>query len=50
MRKNKQSKKRSVVDQTAGELRNDLPMLTLQEEREAAEQAIAQEAIKRMGG
>jgi hypothetical protein len=46
----KQRKKGSVVAKTAGIMRNDLPKLTPREEHEAAEQAIAEEAIKRMGG
>jgi hypothetical protein len=43
----KQRKKGSVVAQTAGLMRNDLPKLTPQEEHEAAAQGIAEEAIKR---
>jgi hypothetical protein len=50
MTKNKERKKGSVVEQTAGIMRSDLPRLTLQEEREAAKQAIAEEAIVRMRG
>jgi hypothetical protein len=45
----KQRKKGSVVAKTAGIMRNDLPKLTPREEHKAAEQAIAEEAIKRMG-
>jgi antitoxin PrlF len=41
------TKRGSVVEQTAGIMRNDLPKLTPQEEHEAAEQGIAEEAIKR---
>jgi antitoxin PrlF len=37
----------SVVEQTAGALKSDMPALTSQEEHEAAAQAIAEEAIKR---
>jgi antitoxin PrlF len=40
--------KGSVVEQTAGMLRSDQPALTPQEEHKAAEQAIAEEAIRRM--
>jgi hypothetical protein len=40
----------SVVAQTAGALKSNLPALTPQEEHEAAEQGIAEEAIRRMGG
>jgi antitoxin PrlF len=43
----KLTKKGSVVEQTAGLMRNDLPKLTPQEEHEAAAQGIAEEAIKR---
>jgi hypothetical protein len=39
----KQRKKGSVVAQTAGLMRNDLPKLTPQEEHEAAAQGIAEE-------
>jgi hypothetical protein len=46
----KQRKKGSVVEQTAGALKSDTPALTPQQEREAAERGIAEEAIKRMGG
>jgi hypothetical protein len=41
---------RSVVKQTAGALKSNLPALTPQEERKSAEEGIAEEAIKRMGG
>jgi antitoxin PrlF len=41
------TKKGSVVAQTAGALKNDLPALSPRAEREAAEQAIAEEAIAR---
>jgi antitoxin PrlF len=40
--------KGSVVEQTAGALKSDIPALTPQEERDAAEQAIAEEAIARL--
>jgi AbrB family looped-hinge helix DNA binding protein len=38
----------SVVQRTAGALRSDKPPLTAEELREAAERAIAQEAVERM--
>jgi hypothetical protein len=44
-----QRKKGSVVAQTAGALKRNLPALTPQEEHEAATLSIAEEAIKRMG-
>jgi antitoxin PrlF len=44
----KLTKKGSVVEQTAGMMRNDLPRLTPQEEHEAAAQGIAEEAIARI--
>jgi AbrB family looped-hinge helix DNA binding protein len=43
----KLTRKGSVVEQTAGLMRNDLPKLTPQEEHDAAAQGIAEEAIKR---
>jgi hypothetical protein len=43
----KLTKKGSVVAQTAGIMRTALPKLTPQEEHAAAEQGIAEEAIKR---
>jgi antitoxin PrlF len=46
----KLTRKGSVVEQTAGALKSDIPALTPQEEREAAEQAIAEEAIERSRG
>jgi hypothetical protein len=49
MRKNKQGNKGSVVEQSAGALKSDFPALSPREERTAAEDAIAEEAIKRMG-
>ncbi len=39
----------SVVERTAGALRSNLPALSAEEERAAAEQAIAEEAVNRMG-
>jgi antitoxin PrlF len=42
--------KGSVVEQTAGALKSDIPALTPQEERDAAEQAIAEEAIAHSHG
>jgi AbrB family looped-hinge helix DNA binding protein len=41
---------RSVVERTAGALAGGGPALTAEEERAAAEAAIAQEAVDRMGG
>jgi antitoxin PrlF len=46
----KLTRKGSVVTQTAGMLKSSQPALTPQEEHEAAEQAIADEAIRRMRG
>jgi antitoxin PrlF len=46
----KLTRKGSIVAQTAGALKSDMPALTPQEEHEAAEQAIAEEAIQRMRG
>jgi antitoxin PrlF len=46
----KLTKKGSVVEQTAGALRSDQPALTPREERKAAEEAIAEEAIERARG
>jgi antitoxin PrlF len=46
----KLTRKGSVVEQTAGALKSDIPALTPQEERDAAEQAIAEEAIARSRG
>ena|ERR687895_521611 len=46
----KLTRKGSVVEQTAGALQSDIPALTPQEERDAAEQAIAEEAIARSRG
>ena len=42
--------KGSVVEQTAGALKSDIPALNPREEREAAEQAIAEEALERSRG
>ena len=44
----KLTRKGSVVQQTAGALRSNLPVLTPQEEHEAAAQGISEEAIERM--
>jgi AbrB family looped-hinge helix DNA binding protein len=44
----KLSRKGSVVEQTAGALRSDHPALSPQEERKAAEEAIAEDVIRRM--
>jgi antitoxin PrlF len=41
------TRKGSVVEQTAGALKSDMPALTPQEERAATEQAIAEEALER---
>jgi len=49
MTNDKQRKKGSVVAQTAGALKSDIPALSPREERKAAERGIAEEAIKRMG-
>jgi antitoxin PrlF len=43
----KLTRKGSVVEQTAGALKSNIPALSLREEREAAEQAIAEEALER---
>lgn len=40
----------SVVEATYGALKSDQPSLSAEEERRAAEEAIAEEAIRRMGG
>jgi len=42
-------RKTSVVARTAGALHSDQPPLTAEELREAAEIAIAEEAVRRMG-
>ena len=38
----------SVVERTAGALRSAMPMLSAEEEKEAAERAIAEDVIERM--
>jgi AbrB family looped-hinge helix DNA binding protein len=43
----KLTRKGSIVEQTAGALKSDIPALSLREEREATEQAIAEEALER---
>jgi AbrB family looped-hinge helix DNA binding protein len=43
-------RKESVVARTAGALRSDRSIATDEELREAAETAIAEEAMRRMGG
>jgi antitoxin PrlF len=43
----KLTRKGSIVEQTAGALKSDIPQLRPREEREATEQAIAEEAIAR---
>jgi hypothetical protein len=48
-KKAKKEKQKSAVLQTFGILKTNRPTLTLQEERRAAEETIAEEAIKRMG-
>lgn len=40
----------SVVQRTAGLLRSDTPLLSAEEERAAAERAIAEDVVRRMGG
>jgi hypothetical protein len=49
-KKQKQKKQRSVILKTFGALKGIRPALTPQQERKLAEEAIAEEAIKRMGG
>ena len=44
----KLSRTGSVVEATAGALKSDLPLLSPEEERRAAEQAIAEDVIERM--
>jgi AbrB family looped-hinge helix DNA binding protein len=39
----------SVVARTAGALKSDAPLLAPEEERAAAEQAIAEDVVQRMG-
>jgi hypothetical protein len=48
-KKQKQKKQKSVILKTFGALKGIRPALTPQQEREAAEDAIAEEAIQRMG-
>lgn len=43
------SRSESIVSRTAGALRSDVPALTPEEERQATEEAIAQDAAQRMG-
>jgi AbrB family looped-hinge helix DNA binding protein len=43
----KLTRKGSVVQQTAGALKSTIPALTPQEEHEAAEEGIAEEAVRR---
>ncbi len=38
----------SVVERTAGALKGDIPLLSVEEERQAAEQAIAESVARRM--
>ena len=40
----------SVVERTAGALKSDAPLLSVEEERAAAERAIAEDVVERMGG
>ncbi len=40
----------SVVERTAGTLKSTTPMLSPEEEREVAEQAIAEDVVTHMGG
>ena len=40
----------SVVQRTAGLLRSDAPLLSAEEERAAAERAIAEDVVRRMRG
>jgi hypothetical protein len=49
-KKQKQKKQKSVILKTFSALKGIRPALTPQQEREAAEKAIASEAIQRMGG
>jgi antitoxin PrlF len=46
----KLARKGSVVEQTAGALQSDIPALPPNAEREATEQAIAEEALERSRG
>jgi hypothetical protein len=49
-KKEKRKKQKSVILKSFGALKGIRPALTPQQERKAAEEAIAEEAIKRMGG
>jgi hypothetical protein len=49
-KKQKQKKQKSVVLKTFGALKGIRPALPSQQERKAAEEVIAEKAIKRMGG
>ena len=49
-KKQKQKKQKSVILKTFGALKGIRPALTPQQEHERAEEAIAEEATKRMGG
>ena len=40
----------TVVERTAGALKSDTPLPTAEQEREAAEYAIAEDVVERMGG
>jgi AbrB family looped-hinge helix DNA binding protein len=44
------TRSRSVVERTAGALAGPEPMLSPEEERAAAEAAIAEDVVRRMGG
>lgn len=48
--KSRRGRKASVVAATAGAVRYDGPVLTAEEERAAAEEAIAADVLRRMGG
>jgi hypothetical protein len=49
LKKPKKEKQESAIQRTVGVLKSNRPALTPQQEREAAEEAIAEEAIQRMG-
>jgi hypothetical protein len=49
-KKLKKNKQKSMIKRNLGVLKSNLPALTPQEEHELVEQAIAEEAIERMGG
>lgn len=40
----------SVVERTAGAIKSDMPVISAEEERRAAEEAIAEDVVERMGG